>query len=268
MMSSMSALFRGSSTAAFDGLYRRTSRRSTATRYAVLGNHADAEDVTQTTFLNAYRALEQGVKPRKAENWLMTIAHNQVRQHFRTVQGKPLEVELDETLSGTEHERERAERRRRPARAAAPPPAQRSAIVMREFEGRPTPRWHGSWGHAERARGAALPRPRRSLAELEECAHLRRGRAALSRQLDGRLAALARLAGCEHLRECPTCARFEHVQRDQRKLLKGLAVIPVPASIFLFRGETAAAATGVGAARRRPPAPRPEPASRPPSPPA
>ena len=75
----------------------------------MLGNHADAEDVTQTTFMNAYRALAQGVKPRKAENWLLTIAHNQIRQHFRQTLGKPMEVELDETTRcGTDAE-ERAE---------------------------------------------------------------------------------------------------------------------------------------------------------------
>ena len=49
-----------------DDLYRRHGAEVYRYAYAVLGNHADAEDVTQTTFLNAYRALEQGVQPAQA----------------------------------------------------------------------------------------------------------------------------------------------------------------------------------------------------------
>ena len=47
----MSALLRGAGASAFDGLYRKHA--ATVYRYAlaVLGNHADAEDVTQTTFM-------------------------------------------------------------------------------------------------------------------------------------------------------------------------------------------------------------------------
>ena len=39
-----------------DELYRKHGGEIYRYAYAVLGNHADAEDVTQTTFLNAYRA--------------------------------------------------------------------------------------------------------------------------------------------------------------------------------------------------------------------
>ena len=63
--------------------------------YAVLGNRADAEDVTQTTFVNALRALERGEQPRKPANWLITIAHNLIRQRFRQQQSRPRQVELD-----------------------------------------------------------------------------------------------------------------------------------------------------------------------------
>ena len=69
---------------------------------AVLGNRADAEDVTQTTFLNAYRSLEQGVRPRKPANWLLTIASNTIKQRFRQEQARPRLVELDEHIAGKE----------------------------------------------------------------------------------------------------------------------------------------------------------------------
>ena len=44
----------------FERLYRKHA--GDVYRYAlvVLRNQADAEDVTQTTFLNAFRAMEQG----------------------------------------------------------------------------------------------------------------------------------------------------------------------------------------------------------------
>src|SRR6186713_1583935 len=80
--------------AALDDLYRHHVGEVYRYTYAVLGNHADAEDVTQTTFVNALRALERGERPRKASNWLITITHNIMRQRFRQQQARPAEVEL------------------------------------------------------------------------------------------------------------------------------------------------------------------------------
>src|SRR5918995_7545620 len=89
-------------TAALDDLYRRHVGDVYRYSYAVLGNHADAEDVTQTTFVNALRALERGEEPRKPSNWLITIAHNLIRQRFRQQQARPHEVELDRDVPAAE----------------------------------------------------------------------------------------------------------------------------------------------------------------------
>ena len=99
-----------------DELYRRHGGEVYRYAYAVLGNHADAEDVTQTTFLNAYRALEQGVRPRKPSNWLLTIASNAIKQRFRQEQARPRQVELDDRIAGAEDGRRRPDRRRAPRR--------------------------------------------------------------------------------------------------------------------------------------------------------
>ena len=101
----MSALFRVPRAADFDGVYRRHAASVYRYVYAVLGNHADAEDVTQQTFIRAYRAIARGTQPRKAENWLLTIAHNEVRRHFRCKQARPREVELDERFERPAPER-------------------------------------------------------------------------------------------------------------------------------------------------------------------
>ena len=74
-----------------DELYRAHAPAVYRYAYAVLGNQADAEDVTQTTFMNALRALERGEHPRKPENWLVTIAHNLIRQRWRQQQARPRE---------------------------------------------------------------------------------------------------------------------------------------------------------------------------------
>ena len=245
----MSALFRGSSTAAFDGLYERHATSVYRYAFAVLGNHADAEDVTQTTFLNAYRSLAQRHKPRKAENWLLTIAHNQIRQHFRQRAGQAAGGRARRAARRTPSQ-ERSEPSVADVLRALQhlPPTQRAAIVMREFEGRSYAEMAEILGVTQSALEALLFRARRSLAEqLEGAFTCGEAEQALSRKLDGRLPRSEARRLKAHLRECTACSRFDGLQRKQRTALKGLGVIPVPASIVLFRGETAAAAAGLGA---------------------
>src|SRR5947208_13168392 len=81
---------------AFEKMYDRHAGDVYRYALAVLRNPADAEDVTQTTFLNAYRAFQRGQRPQKPQNWLITIAHNVCRQRFRQAQRRPQEVAFDE----------------------------------------------------------------------------------------------------------------------------------------------------------------------------
>ena len=75
---------------AFERMYRRHVGDVYRYALAVMRNPADAEDVTQTTFLNAYRAfVEKGDRPEKAQNWLIAIAHNVCRQRFRQSARRP-----------------------------------------------------------------------------------------------------------------------------------------------------------------------------------
>ena len=78
---------------AFERLYKRHVGDVYRYALAVMRNPADAEDVTQTTFLNAYRAyVEKGSRPEKPQNWLIAIAHNVCRQRFRQSSRRPAEV--------------------------------------------------------------------------------------------------------------------------------------------------------------------------------
>src|ERR671934_3003024 len=86
---------------AFERLYQRYV--GDVYRYAlvVLRNPDDAEDVTQTTFMNAYRAFARGERPRTPQNWLIAIAHNVCRQRFRQQQRRPNETPLEEDVAET-----------------------------------------------------------------------------------------------------------------------------------------------------------------------
>jgi RNA polymerase sigma factor (sigma-70 family) len=242
-VSLVAGLFRLTRVADFDRLYQHHAASVYRYAYAVLGNHADAEDITQQTFLNAYRAIARGTKPRKAENWLLTIVHNEVRRHLRSNQGRAFEVELDERLPHPAPEETEPSVADILRALQHLPPAQRSALVMREFEGRSYAEIAVILNVTQSALETLLFRARRSLAEHLEggltCAEADR---ALSRRLDGRLPRREARRLKAHLKECPLCTRVAEVQKRQRSLLEGLSVIPIPASLFLFRGEQAAAA--------------------------
>lgn len=122
---------------AFEDLYASYGREVYRYALALLRNPAEAEDVTQTTFLNAYRALRAGQRPRRPHNWLIAITHNVCRSRVRFAMRRPKEVPLDdvvEQLAVPEAERPNVRELMRTIRRL--PFNQRAAITMRELEGR------------------------------------------------------------------------------------------------------------------------------------
>jgi RNA polymerase sigma factor (sigma-70 family) len=104
---------------------------------AVLRNPADAEDVTQTTFMNAYRAFKAGERPRKPQNWLITIAHNACRTRAVRASRRPREVPLDDVVNQLAvPEQDKPNVRELLGALGRLPFNQRAAITMRELEGR------------------------------------------------------------------------------------------------------------------------------------
>ena len=231
----------------FERLYRKHA--GDVYRYAlvVLRNQADAEDVTQTTFLNAYRAMEQGERPRSPENWLIAIAHNVCRQRFRQAQRRPTEVVYEDELAETivEDDAVSAEDIRRALGHLAF--NQRSALVMRELEGRSYQEIAEILGLSVSAVETLIFRARRALREqLEEGITCRDAEFAISRQLDRQLPRKEKGALRAHLRECDECASFARSQRAQRGALKALAAIPLPSSLAGLFGGSGAATVGGG----------------------
>ena len=57
----------------FDGLVNRCHRQAYNIAYRLTGNNADAEDLTQETFLRAYRFFDRYNRDMPFENWLYRI---------------------------------------------------------------------------------------------------------------------------------------------------------------------------------------------------
>jgi RNA polymerase sigma factor (sigma-70 family) len=122
---------------AFERLYRKHVRDVYRYSLAVLRNPADAEDITQTTFLNAYRAYLRGEEPGLPRHWLIKIAHNACKsRHLRAVR-RPQEVPFEETVAAVSVAPDEAPKLEELLAALGHLPFnQRAALVMRELEGR------------------------------------------------------------------------------------------------------------------------------------
>ena len=117
----------------FETLYRR--HRGAVYRFLLrdLRNREDAEDATQTAFLQAYAAYERGSRPERPHAWLVTIADNLRRRRFRTLARRPEEVPLDEAVLESPPRDERVEDLH--AALDTLPFNQRAALVLREVVG-------------------------------------------------------------------------------------------------------------------------------------
>jgi RNA polymerase sigma-70 factor (ECF subfamily) len=233
---------------AFERMYRRYVGDVYRYALAVMRNPADAEDVTQTTFLNAYRAyVEKGNRPEKPQNWLIAIAHNVCRQRFRQSARRPSEGAYEDDIADTvvDDDAPSGEDIRRALSHLAF--NQRAALVMRELEGRSYAEISEILGLSTSAIETLIFRARRALREqLEGSLTCGEAEFAISRQLDRRLPRAEKGQLRAHLRECSECAAFARRQRAQRGAIKTLALVPIPTSLTsLFGGGGAAVGTGV-----------------------
>ncbi|HZN89386.1 MAG TPA: sigma-70 family RNA polymerase sigma factor [Thermoleophilaceae bacterium] len=76
----------------FSELYRAHLRDVYSYSYYRVGNHHDAEDLTEQTFLQAYRHFERAQREsdgRPLRPWLIRIAHNLAANYYRDRSRKP-----------------------------------------------------------------------------------------------------------------------------------------------------------------------------------
>ena len=77
---------------AFEDLYRTHLRDVYSYSYYRVGNHHDAEDLTEQTFLQAYRHFERARREsngRPLRPWLIRIAHNLAANYHRDRSRRP-----------------------------------------------------------------------------------------------------------------------------------------------------------------------------------
>jgi RNA polymerase sigma-70 factor, ECF subfamily len=134
-------------TESFNQLVKRWERPIFALAYRTLGREEDARDVTQETFLRAFRALSGFKGDAKFSSWLYRIALNLCRDWMRRDRRAPLVavpegVEVEQLAAeqapseSVEDLAARAELSRQVARVMQLlPEEQRQAIVLKEYHG-------------------------------------------------------------------------------------------------------------------------------------
>jgi RNA polymerase sigma-70 factor (ECF subfamily) len=131
----------------FNQLVRRWERPIFALAYRTLGREEDARDVTQETFLRAFRALSGFKGDAKFSSWLYRIALNLCRDWIRKERRAPIVavpdgVEVEQLaaergpVASVEDLAARAELSRGVAKAMERlPQEQRQAIILKEYHG-------------------------------------------------------------------------------------------------------------------------------------
>lgn len=90
----------------FSDLFRAHGRDVYSYAYYRVGNHHDAEDLTEQTFLQAYRHFERAQREsagRPLRPWLIRIAHNLAANHYRDRSRKPQTPIDDAGLIADQH---------------------------------------------------------------------------------------------------------------------------------------------------------------------
>jgi len=103
----------------------------------ICGDHQEAEDLTQETFIRAYRALE-GFEPERIRElqlrpWLWTIAMNLGRNHLRDRSRRPIYVEM--TTEVGHEDPEPVDGAAWDRRLSGLSESQRTAVVLRHVVG-------------------------------------------------------------------------------------------------------------------------------------
>ena len=93
----------------FTELYRTHLRDVYSYSYYRVGNHHDAEDLTEQTFLQAYRHFERAQREsdgRPLRPWLIRIAHNLAANYYRDRSRRPQTQLEDASVVSAPHDTE------------------------------------------------------------------------------------------------------------------------------------------------------------------
>ncbi len=164
----------------FSELYRAHLKDVYSYAYYRVGNHHDAEDLTEQTFLQAYRHYERAVAEsdgRPLRPWLIRIAHNLAANLYRDRSRKPQSpIEDSETLRTTHTTEDLVEGRDELARILEGvkelPDDRREALIMRFALGMDNREIARAMGRTDGATKVLL---HRAIKQLEEIVATRQG---------------------------------------------------------------------------------------------
>jgi len=158
----------------FSDLYRTHLRDIYSYAYYRVGNHHDAEDLTEQTFLQAYRHFERAQREsdgRPLRPWLIRIAHNLAANFYRDRSRKPESALEDAAIISAPHTTEtlvegREELERVLVGVAKLPDDRREALIMRFALGMDNREIARALGRTDGATKVLLHRAIRQLEEL------------------------------------------------------------------------------------------------------
>ena len=142
----------------FSELYKSHLRDVYSYSYYRVGNHHDAEDLTEQTFLQAYRHFERAQREsegRPLRPWLIRIAHNLAANYYRDRSRRPPTHARRRRVARTPHDdRDVVEgaRSSRGARGSAKLPDDRREALIMSFA--------STWTTARSLGRSAAPRAR------------------------------------------------------------------------------------------------------------
>src|SRR5579884_3284976 len=140
--------------AKFTEVYKAHLRDVYSYSYYRVGNHHDAEDLTEQTFLQAYRHFERALREsdgRPLRPWLIRIAHNLAANFYRDRSRKPESGIEDADMISAPHTTESLVEGREQLKAILDgvqqlPDDRREALIMRFALGWTTVRSRAPWG--------------------------------------------------------------------------------------------------------------------------
>src|SRR4051812_44751452 len=247
------ALFRMGHDEAFRAIHDRYRPRLLAYTRRMLGSRPNAEDALQDVFERAYRALRRDARPVTLRAWLYRIAHNRCLDELRRPTPPPGDV-FDVSRRPAPDPPAEAERREDLRRLVCDlgrlPEQQRSALVMREFDGLSHAELADALGIGVPAVKSLLARARMGLVERSEarnatCADIRDE---LARAVDRGV----RMSGRSrrHVRDCDGCRGYQlalrGVQGRLGALSPGHGVLAALAELLGIGGAGTGAAVSAG----------------------
>jgi len=158
----------------FSALYKAHLRDVYSYSYYRVGNHHDAEDLTEQTFLQAYRHFERAQQEsdgRPLRPWLIRIAHNLAANYYRDRSRRPQTPIDDAGVLSAPHTTEaivegREDLRRILAGVQQLPDDRREALIMRFALGMDNREIARALGRTDGATKVLIHRALRQLEEI------------------------------------------------------------------------------------------------------